>query len=55
MYSLHDKDIDETQNQLVEEQSADLMCMIDDVTYMDYLPKYDQYDDEYIKVDSSKQ
>ena len=54
MYSLHAMDKDETQNQLVEEQSVDLMCMLDDISYMDDLPKYDQYDDDYIKGDSSK-
>jgi hypothetical protein len=54
MYSLHDMDKDETQNELVEEKSIDLMCMLDDIAYMDELPKYDQYDDDYIKVDSSK-
>jgi hypothetical protein len=32
-----------------------LMGMLDDSSYMDDLPKYDQYDDDYIKVDSSKQ
>ena len=52
MYSLHDMDIDETPNHLVEEKSADLMCMLDDFYFMDDLPKYDQYDDKYIKVDS---
>ena len=30
------------------------MCMLDDIAYMDDQPKYDQYDDDYIKVDSSK-
>jgi hypothetical protein len=54
MYSLPDMDKYETQNNLMEEQSIDLMCMLDDISYMDDLPKYDQYDDEYIKDDSSK-
>ena len=39
----------------MEEKLADLMCMLNDIAYMDDLPKYDQYDDDYIKVDSSKQ
>jgi hypothetical protein len=47
-------DNDETQNRFVEEQSADIRCILDDIAYMDDLPKYDQYDDDYIKVDSSK-
>jgi hypothetical protein len=55
MYSLHAMDKDETQNQFVEEQSADIICMLDDFYFMDDLPNYDQYDDDYIKVDSSKQ
>ena len=54
MYSLHAVDKYETQNQLVEEKSTDLMCILDDIAYMDDLPKYDQYDHEYIKVESSK-
>lgn len=33
--------------QYVEEQSSDLMCMFDDITYFDDLPKYDQYNDNY--------
>lgn len=44
-------------DQPVEKKSADPMCMLDDITYIDYLPKYDQYDDDYvveIKVDSSR-
>jgi len=32
----------------VERQSTDLMCMFDDITYFDDLPKYDQYDDNYV-------
>lgn len=34
------------------------MCMLDVIPYIDYLPKYDQYDDDYvveIEVDSSRQ
>ena len=51
-------DTNETPNQLVEEPTPDLMCMIDDLSYLDNLPKYDQYDDDYvfeIDVDYSKQ
>jgi hypothetical protein len=55
MYSLHAMDKDETQNQFVEGQSTDLMCMLDDFSFMDELPKYDQCNDDYIKVVSSKQ
>lgn len=45
-------------DQPMEKQSADLMCMLDDITYIDDSPKYDQYDDDYvfeIEADSSRQ
>jgi hypothetical protein len=48
MYSIHNMDTDENPNQLVEEQSIDMMCMLDDISFMDDLPKYDQYDDDYV-------
>lgn len=35
-------------DQLVEKKSADLMCMFDVIPYNDELPKYDQYDDNYV-------
>ena len=34
--------------QYVEEKSPDLMCMFDEITYFDDLPKYDHYDDNYV-------
>jgi hypothetical protein len=58
MYSIHNTVKDETPSQLAEEQPADMMCMFDDISYLDNLPKYDQYDDDYvveIDVDCSKQ
>jgi hypothetical protein len=57
MYSIHNIVKDETQTQLAEEQPTDMMCMFDDISYLDNLPKYDQYDDDYvveIDVDCSK-
>ena len=57
MYSIHNTVKDETLTQLAEEKSADMMCMFDEFSYLDNLPKYDQYDDDYvveIYVDSSK-
>lgn len=48
MYSIHNMDIDETPNQLVEEPSPNLMYIIDDLYYLDNIPKYDQYDDDYV-------
>jgi len=34
--------------QYVEKQSADQMCMFDDITSFNDFPKYDQYDDNYV-------
>jgi len=34
--------------QYMEEKSLDLTCMFDDITSFDDLPKYDQYDDNYV-------
>jgi hypothetical protein len=31
-----------------------MMCMFDDISFMDDLPKYDKYDEDYTKVNSSK-
>jgi hypothetical protein len=47
-------DIDENPNQLVKDQPIDMICMFDEVSFMDDVPKYDQYDDDYINVNSSK-
>jgi hypothetical protein len=58
MYSIHDVVKDESPSQLAEEQPADMMCMFDENTYLDNLPKCDQYDDEHeaeIDVVCSKQ
>jgi hypothetical protein len=57
MYSIHDVVKDEAPSQLAEEQPADMMCMFDDIPYLDNLPKCDQYDDHEaeIDVDCSKQ
>ena len=35
-------------DQFEEKQSDNLMCMIDDITYIDDLPNFDQYDDDYV-------
>lgn len=35
-------------DQYVEEESSDLMCMFDGIPYFNYLPEYDQYDDNYV-------
>jgi hypothetical protein len=57
MYSIHNTVKDEVPTHLVEDPSADMMCMFDDFSYLDNLPKYDQYDDDHeaeIEVDCSK-
>ena len=33
---------------LGEERSVDMTCMLDDVFYTNYLPQFDQYDDDYV-------
>jgi len=35
-------------DQLVERKSVDPICMIDDILYFQDLPKYNQYDDDYV-------
>jgi hypothetical protein len=58
MYSIHNIVKDEVPTQLVEEPSANMMCMFDEFSYWDSLPKCDQYDDDHeaeIDVDYSKQ
>jgi hypothetical protein len=58
MYSIHNTGKHEVPSQLTEEQPADMMCMFDDIPYLDNLPKCDQYDDDHeaeIEVDCSKQ
>jgi hypothetical protein len=57
MYLIHNTVKDETTSQLGEEQLADMMCMFDENSYLDNLPKNDKYDDDYvaeIDVDYSK-
>jgi hypothetical protein len=51
MYSIHNVVKDEVPTQLVEEPSTDMMCMFDDISFMDDLPKHDQYDEDDIKMD----
>jgi hypothetical protein len=57
MYSIHSTVKDEAPSQLEEEQPADMMCMFDDISYLDCPPKWDQYDDDHeaeIEVDCSE-
>ena len=57
MYSIHNTVKDEVPSQLTEEQPVDMMCMLDEISYLDNLPKCYQYDDDHeveIDVDCSK-
>jgi hypothetical protein len=57
MYSIHNTVKEEAPSQLVEEQPTDMICMFNDISPMDDLPKCDQYDDDNeveIEVDYSK-
>jgi hypothetical protein len=47
IYSIHGTVKDEAPSQLAEEQPADMMCMFDDIPYLDCPPKWDQYDDDH--------
>ena len=47
MYSIHNTVKDEVPSQLTEEQPADMMCMLDEISYLDNLPKCYQYDDDH--------
>ena len=58
MYSLRYNKENSFIDQLAEERSVDPICMLDDITHFDDLPKYDKYDDDYVvksKVGSSSQ
>jgi hypothetical protein len=47
IYSIHGTVKDKAPSQLAEEQSADMMCMFDDIPYLDCPPKWEQYDDDH--------
>jgi hypothetical protein len=58
MYSIHGIAKDEVQNQMVVEKSLEMMCIFDDISYIDDLPRYDDQDDDYmvdIETGCSKQ
>lgn len=54
MYALRDNKEINFIDQLAEERSVDLICMLDDITHFDDLPKYDKYDDEYVVKSEAK-
>jgi hypothetical protein len=58
MYSIHDTTRDEVQNQMVTEKPPEMMCMFDDLSYVDDFPRYDHQGDDYVvevDADCSKQ
>lgn len=46
--SIYHRPEDRFMEQYVEKKSPDLMRIFDDITSFDDLPKYDQYDDDYV-------
>jgi hypothetical protein len=57
MYSIHNTVKEEVQNQVVVEKYSEMMCMFDDLPYIDNLLRYDLQNGEYmvdIKDDFSK-
>jgi hypothetical protein len=54
MYSIHNTVEDEVQNQNMEENTLDMICMFNAISSMDDLPKLDRYDDDYTTMDFSK-
>jgi hypothetical protein len=57
MYSIHNTIKEEVQNQVVVEKSPEMMCMFDDLPYIDNLLRYDHHNGDYmveIEGDCSK-
>jgi hypothetical protein len=54
MYSIHNTVEDEVQNQKMEEDSPDMICMFNGISSMDDSPKLDWYNDDYTTLDFSK-
>jgi hypothetical protein len=48
MYSIHYTSKDEVQNQMVMEKPPKMVCMFDDLTYVDVFPGYDHQGDDYV-------
>ena len=48
MYALRDDKEIGFIDQRAEERSIDLICMLDEILPFDDLPKYDQYDENYV-------
>jgi hypothetical protein len=54
MYSIHNTVEDEAQNQKMEEDSPDMICMFNGISSMNDSPKLDWYNDDYTTLDFSK-
>jgi hypothetical protein len=54
MYSIHNTIKDEVQNQKIEEDSPDMICMFNGISSMNDSPKLDWYNDDYTTLDFSK-
>jgi hypothetical protein len=48
MYSIYDTSKDEVKNQMVMEKPPKMMCMFDDLGYVDDFPGYDHHGDDYV-------
>ena len=48
MYSINNTTKEEVQNQVVVEKSLEMMCMFDDLPYIDDVPRYDLHNDDYM-------
>jgi len=52
MYSIHNLVKDEVPTHLVEEKSTELICMFDDIPFMNESPEYNHHNGNYmIKID----
>jgi GTPase SAR1 family protein len=48
MYSIHNTVKEEVKNQVVVEKSLEMMCMFDDLPYIDNMLKYDLQNGDYM-------
>jgi hypothetical protein len=48
IYSIHNISKDEVQNQMVMRKHPQMMCMFDDLAYVDDFPGYDHPSDDYV-------
>jgi hypothetical protein len=48
MYSIHNKAKDEAQNQMIVEKYPEIMCMFDDLAYVDDFLRHDHHNDDYV-------